>query len=63
MANWEYEPVSARVEVDFARLGLSGSGARLSDAFSGEAVSAPGGRLNMEMPARDYRLILIEPAE
>jgi len=63
IANWNYKAVNARVELDLAKLGLQGGKIKLSDAMSKEPVPLKGSSIEFELPRRDLRMLVIEPAE
>jgi len=60
VANWNYNPVQTEVTLDFNRLGIDPGKAQVVDAMNGKPVERSGDKLNLKIPKRDLKLLIIK---
>jgi hypothetical protein len=60
VSNWNHEAQQARVDFNWKRLGFGPAGLRATEALTGKALVNTGGALSLDLPARDFKILLLE---
>jgi len=59
VSNWAYRDVAATVTLNLKRLVSGAKSVRITDARTGKPVPHDGAKLDLQLPSRDYRLIIV----